>query len=435
MPITSSQLEAIKPTSKVQDCTVDKLGMGRGCLLLRVHPNGDKIFYYRYFKDGAKRFAMLGQFDSKGQKCWRGVRGDRLALAAAKDGAKALADIVSTHGDIESYEAEQQRVADEAVRRGSFGQLLDTYVEHLRTSGKVRVKDVEGALKLHVREAFPALMGRKAHEISSCDIQTILAKLVNAGKTRQVNLVRTYLHAAFTLAARHDNDPRRIANGAVSFNLSSNPVALIPVISEFNRAGDRTLSKEELALFWRALENAPLIPKTFIKLNLALGGQRIEQLLRAEWTDYDFDNRILTLKDGKGRPGLGKRDHLVPLTDTAIELLQSIRAINAETHPFAVSRAMRMDVGTPTKLVAKISKQLDQQHGVPTFRAGDLRRSCETHLAALGITKEVRAQLLSHGRSTGVQARHYDRYAYLPEKREALEKWERMLNDLIALSQ
>ena len=42
-------------------------------------------------------------------------------------------------------------------------------------------------------------------------------------------------------------------------------------------------------------------------------------------------------------------------------------------------------------------------------------------LASLGIPKELRGQLLSHGRSTGVQAKHYDRYAYLPEKKQAIE--------------
>jgi hypothetical protein len=71
MSITSTQIEAIKPAAKVKDYTIEKLGMSRGCLLLRVHPKGDKIFYYRYFQNGAKRFALLGQFDNKGQKFWR----------------------------------------------------------------------------------------------------------------------------------------------------------------------------------------------------------------------------------------------------------------------------------------------------------------------------------------------------------------------------
>ena len=44
----------------------------------------------------------------------------------------------------------------------------------------------------------------------------------------------------------------------------------------------------------------------------------------------------------------------------------------------------------------------------------------------LGISRDIRAQLLSHGIS-GVQAVHYDRYAYTKEKRAALVKWERHL--------
>jgi len=54
------------------------------------------------------------------------------------------------------------------------------------------------------------------------------------------------------------------------------------------------------------------------------------------------------------------------------------------------------------------------------FTVGDLRRTVETRLAALGVSLEVRGQLQSHGLG-GVQARHYDRHDYLNEKREALE--------------
>lgn len=47
-------------------------------------------------------------------------------------------------------------------------------------------------------------------------------------------------------------------------------------------------------------------------------------------------------------------------------------------------------------------------------------------LAGLGISRDIRAQLLSHGIS-GVQAAHYDRHEYTKEKRSALVKWERHL--------
>lgn len=64
------------------------------------------------------------------------------------------------------------------------------------------------------------------------------------------------------------------------------------------------------------------------------------------------------------------------------------------------------------------------------FRMGDLRRTCETMLAEMGISSDVRAQLQSHGLG-GVQARHYDRHGYMNEKRAALDAWARRLTDII----
>ena len=65
------------------------------------------------------------------------------------------------------------------------------------------------------------------------------------------------------------------------------------------------------------------------------------------------------------------------------------------------------------------------------FDLRDIRRTCETMLAGMGISKDSRAQLLSHGLS-GVQAAHYDRHSYTNEKRTALVAWEQRLDDIAA---
>ena len=80
--------------------------------------------------------------------------------------------------------------------------------------------------------------------------------------------------------------------------------------------------------------------------------------------------------------------------------------------------------------MAEVSATLEKK-GVPSFQQRDLRRTVETMLQRLGIDKEVRAHLLSHGRTKGVQAKHYERYDFLAEKRQALEKWVRHLNRVI----
>jgi len=52
-------------------------------------------------------------------------------------------------------------------------------------------------------------------------------------------------------------------------------------------------------------------------------------------------------------------------------------------------------------------------------------------MGELGIAKDLRDRLQNHALND-VSSKHYDRYEYLPEKRRALELWERRLLDLAA---
>ena len=63
------------------------------------------------------------------------------------------------------------------------------------------------------------------------------------------------------------------------------------------------------------------------------------------------------------------------------------------------------------------------------FSMRDLRRTAETHMAALGVSSDVRAQIQSHGLG-GIQARHYDRHDYMPEKRAARALWAQRFRNL-----
>jgi hypothetical protein len=73
-------------------------------------------------------------------------------------------------------------------------------------------------------------------------------------------------------------------------------------------------------------------------------------------------------------------------------------------------------------IFAEIRKAWETAGGSPTadFQGRDIRRSIETRLQALGVSREIRAQLLSHGRTSGVQQKHYERHDFIPEKRVAL---------------
>jgi integrase len=60
----------------------------------------------------------------------------------------------------------------------------------------------------------------------------------------------------------------------------------------------------------------------------------------------------------------------------------------------------------------------------------DLRRTCATRLAAVGTPVEDVSAILNHARAD-VTGRHYDHYRRAGEKREALERWSRIIATII----
>lgn len=397
---------------------------GAGRLVVRVQPNGTKEFFYRYRGRAGEldKTLALGRYDPAGR--------NGKTLAGIRDELRDRRETQRQTGDVKEHRRQAREREDTARRRGSLEQLLLAYAARLKAEGKPSHREALGIFHRNIIRPFPALAARKAADVSGDDVRLILAKMVKAGITRGVNKTRAYLGAAFSYGGEADHDPRTVAADGVLFGIKANPVSLVPVISEYERVLDRVLTDDELRLYWNGLDALPAVQAATLRFNLALACQRPTQLLRADWTAFDFTMGTLLLRDPKGRGA--SRDHLLPLTGLALEQLKPLRQMNGkEALPFSTNGKRRLSVDTLTGAVAEVSAELEKQK-VPAFQQRDLRRTAETMLQRMGIDKEVRAHLLSHGRSQGVQGKHYERYDFLKEKRAALEKWARHLERIIS---
>ena len=65
-------------------------------------------------------------------------------------------------------------------------------------------------------------------------------------------------------------------------------------------------------------------------------------------------------------------------------------------------------------------------HKLAHFTLHDLRRTARTHLAALGVRREVAERCLGH-KLRGVEGT-YDRHDYFKERRVALEQWSTLID-------
>lgn len=315
--------------------------------------------------------------------------------------------------------------------------LCEWYVTHQQAQGKQSATDAKGIFAKYVDDGpFGRLPAR---DLTAKQATTIIRGVVEAGHKRTAAKLRAYLRAAYALAQGADTNPQA-PSALVLFGVETNPIASTAAIKNAAGARDVSLTDDELGEAVRLLRARRAVQYddalAAIELSLVLGGQRLAQVLRVKAADVDLEGRTITLLDPKGRRAVARR-HVLPLTDAAVDLLKAINAARRaewlfgdKTAPTSKDTVARKGVELLAQAQANVAKRIgDKAPRRPKIEPRDLRRTAETMLAAMGVSKDVRAQLLSHGLG-GVQDRHYDQHEYMTEKRNALQAWADRLQAL-----
>lgn len=418
----------------------DDLGIrGPGRLLLRITPSGTRRFYFRHSVEGRRKTIPLGPYSRTAKIGYLTL--DQARTIVRKHEATQLAKALSTiSADLpHSQQAQLSKIEPSDEQKQSNGitliDLCNSYVADLRRRKKISADTVGKELERHV--ASSPLANQLARTITPEQVTGLLRGLVQAGKGRTAARIRTHLRAAYaaSLSARLNPGASELMIDPL---MNSNPIIAIQSLSEFSVPRTRVLKGGELKEFWRRVVSPPNGKSTMqfraLRLAFLLGGQRCEQLLRVTADDVDFDAETILLHDHKGRRTFA-RAHLLPLMGAAKSevhwLLRNSRDLDSSFLFPSSKPGEPLSANSVSALVTQIRKDMITNGTASTqFQFSDLRRTAETTLASLSVTKDVRAQLQSHGLG-GVQNRHYDRYEYMTEKQAALKKWEQFLNNLL----
>jgi len=86
----------------------------------------------------------------------------------------------------------------------------------------------------------------------------------------------------------------------------------------------------------------------------------------------------------------------------------------------------------PFQDFSKAKSLLDQLSGVSGWRLHDIRRTCVSGMARLGVAPHVADKILNHvgGTISGVAA-VYQRHEFLPERQAALDLWGAHIGQLL----
>lgn len=337
-------------------------------------------------------------------------------IDAARNEANRLR-VTLDEGD-DPREIERQQYAAKAAEQASqierqtytLEKLLGAYCDYLKSLDRKSHVAARSIFRVHVIDAWPKVAALPANMVTGEQIADMMRLVIEQGKGRTANKLRSYLRAAYQVA-KAARSKASIPLAFKAYNVKSNPASETEPDESANKADKNPLSADELRTYWRAIKSMPGFIGSVLRLHLLTGGQRIEQLVSLLTSNVDQES--ITLMDGKGRPGKAPRPHTVPLTPLAAAAMHGCNP--------GGTYALSSDGGA-THISAKTFSSWAGAAGVgiKDFKAKRIRSGVETILAAARITSDHRGRLQSHG-IAGVQNRHYDGHDYLAEKRNALD--------------
>jgi integrase len=396
-----------------------------GSLEARKLASGAVSFYWRVTIKGKTAREVIGIYDPSAPP--KSLKPTMLGFSvlAAMRAAEAMAakhhDNLEAGGFAGVKAAENEAKARAATAKAEAAHytleaLLTDYCDYLEALGRVAHKDARSIFKLHVTEPWPKVAALPANQITGEQIADMMRRVIELGKGRTSNKLRSYIRAAYQ-TAKAARSKGSIPVRFKSYNVAHNPGADTEPDESANKADKRPLSAEELRSYWKAIKPLQGFRGAVLRLHLLTGGQRIEQLVNLRTENVRGDS--ITLFDGKGRPGKPPRPHTIPLISSAAAALQEIKPQGT----YAIST----DKGETHLAATTLSAWAVEATALPDFKAKRIRSGVETLLASARISSDIRGRLQSHGIS-GVQARHYDGHDYMDEKRQALETLHRLLD-------
>lgn len=376
------QLESLGPEHK----TIEYFDVITSGLGMRVSVKGTKSFFYRYRFHGKNKRFNIGSFPG-------------ISLKLARQRALELKVSVSNGVDPQLVKEKKKAPPPKVVL---FADIVEAYMQnYLPSLRKATAREYE---RIIAKELMPLLRHKPVEKIERRELVHLLEAIGNhRGAKTLANRVRSVLSSVYSFG---------VDTGRVQFN----PVLTIKKTQkEVSR--DRIYSKEELKTLWDAFEAQEEPISSYYKCLLILG-QRAGETRRMKWEDVDLKKEIWIIPKEETKAA---RMHIVPLPKIATELLTHLKSISSDTYVFESSRKS----DRPIRWTHKASARIREQSGVYDFKIHDLRRTMASSLAELGISRTMIGKVINHKGISGDSSvtAIYDRYDYLVEKREALERW------------
>jgi integrase len=380
--LTKSAIDALPTPSK------DIVYWDSGCpgFGVKVTPKGRKVFIVLY-RGAAFRLRKytIGPY---GRVTLHQARAAALKIFAARaEGRDPVA---------EKQHARRRLLAD------GVQDLIELFIsEHVS-----KTRSAHEISRLLRREVIPYWGKRSVHEIGKREIIELVHEVAARGAPSAANkllkVIKTFFGWCFG---------RAILEASPAQGLSA-PAREKP--------RDRVLSDDELTAILGAARQIDGPYRGIVEF-LALTGQRREEVAQLTWDELGLATQIWTIPASRTK---NAKPHIVHLSKQSVAVLMRMPKLGAFV--FSVSGAK------PFQSFSTAKREIDKLSEVTGWRLHDLRRTCVSGMARLGVAPHVADKVLNHqsGTISGVAA-VYQRHEFLEERQGALDRWSAHVERLL----
>lgn len=379
-----------------------KMFDGEG-LFLEVRPNGKRHWRLKYRIDGREKLFAIGPYPEIGLADARKAKQSARTLVA--QGIDPVAHRRSATQQREQQKADETINTLEAVARDWFAVKSGDWAEN-HAGRQLR------RLEVHI---FPYLGGTTMRDIRPVDLLKCLQRIADGGAVETAHRVKYLCGQIWRAGVVQEKCERDITtdlrDALPSVDGGNHAAVTDPLrLGEILRAVD---DYHGTASVVAALKLAPLL---FV---------RPGELRHMRWADVHFDKAQWVFKSSKAR---GDRktstepDHIVPLANQAIQILQEMQRLTGHgMYVFPSARTPKGDRPMSDNAVLSALRRLgiarDEMSG-HGFRA--------TARTIMDEVLGIRVDLIEHQLAHAVKdpnGRAYNRTTFLPERTEMMQQW------------
>lgn len=385
--LTDAKLRAVKPAEKSY-----KLSDGGGLFLL-VQPSGGKLWRWKYRIDGKENLFAIGPYPTVGLAEARAAR--EAARVLVKQGIHPAHDRKEVKK--RNVEALEER---KRAKESSFAKVSAAYLAEVKSSytpGSYRSK--EGRIRKYLAPKLDAL---PISEIGVKEIRPVLEACKAHGAWAGIH-VKGDLSAIFEFA---------VVRGLAESNPVPTLRGLLKIPSSQSKA---VMTTDQIRAFYRGLRAYRGYPETALCLRLiALTACRPGEAADAEWSEFDFEAELWRRPAEKMK---ARRDHVFPLSEEALKVLEHLRPIT-EGGRYLFPHRSGEGFATPNRLTYAMR---DMNLG-PRTTPHCWRTTFSTWANEQGFRPDAIERQLAHVESNKVRAT-YNKAILLSQRREMMKAW------------